>query len=254
MSSRAAIRLVDVTVTYGDTVALDSVTLSLESPGLVQVLGPNGAGKTTLLKTIMGVVRPAKGRVIVEVDGEERHGSAYELVGYVPQYFDPPPTNPMTVYEFVEASARLRMAGTSGGFLRERVAKTLESCLIPPSMHGYKLSELSGGLLRRVLLARAIVFEPSILLLDEPFTFLDQSASRILARLVEKYSRRALVVVTTHDPLILREATREIVVLNRRLLAVGSPQEVLGNRELWKTLGPLMGELVWIGMSGESRS
>ncbi|MCE4613607.1 MAG: metal ABC transporter ATP-binding protein [Desulfurococcales archaeon] len=251
MAHSLAIRLAGVTVAYNSKVALDSVTLNLEGPGLVQILGPNGAGKTTLLKTIMGAVRPVRGKVVVEVGGKPWPGNTYDLVGYVPQYFDPPPTNPMTVYEFVEASTRLRMPVSNGKPVHEVVERALESCKIPPEMYGYKLSELSGGILKRVLLARAIAFEPQILLLDEPFTFLDPAASRALAGLIERYSKRALVLVTTHDPSILYEATRKLVVLNKRLIAAGSPHQVLSSRELWKTLGQLAGDQTWMGPTGE---
>ncbi|MEB3860442.1 MAG: ATP-binding cassette domain-containing protein [Desulfurococcales archaeon] len=218
-----------VTVAYGEKIALDSVTFEVSGPGIVQVVGPNGAGKTTLLKTIIGAVKPLKGSIRVEVGDLGRLDNPYEVIGYVPQYFSPPQYNPMTVYEFVEASARLRLGRkvSNSVMLGELVEDALKDCRIPPSFYQSRLSELSGGMLRRVLLARAIVFKPRVLLLDEPFTFLDSEASRIIADLIVEYSRDSLVVVTTHEPLLLYEATRTVMVLNRRILAVGEPDEIV---------------------------
>jgi zinc/manganese transport system ATP-binding protein len=204
------------------------VSFEVRGPGIVQVLGPNGAGKTTLFKAIIGAVRPVRGSVEVEVEGVGRVENPYDVIGYVPQYFDAPRDNPMTVYEFVEAAARLRLHGRlSRSRLGEEVSKALEACGVGKSLHGLRLSELSGGLLRRVLMARAIVFEPMILILDEPFTFLDFEASETLASLIGEYSMRSLVLVSTHDPGILRGYGGTVIVLNKRVLAAGDAGEIL---------------------------
>ncbi|GAB6147821.1 metal ABC transporter ATP-binding protein [Stetteria hydrogenophila] len=232
----ASIEVRDVWVYYGDTPALRDVNLRLEGLGLVVIIGPNGAGKTTLLKTILGLIRPAKGKVIV--NGLDVTGSpekAGRLIGYVPQLVRQSFLFPITPFELVSASLKLR------GFRGDR-RKVTEHCLTKlrlPREAWYKpLSSLSGGMLQRVLIAKALAWDPPILVLDEPLSAVDARGRSEIAELIGNLSRDKLVVVTTHDPILFIDHARLVVVIgDGRVVAVGRPEEVLKVEVLRKVYG-----------------
>ncbi len=219
-----------VTVEYNGEPVLENVDLILEGPGLVQILGPNGAGKTTLLKTLLGLVRPVRGRVRIEgVDVTGRPELAGRYAGYVPQRPPLSKTNPITVYEFV--ASRLLFGKPwprlSSRSVRGRVKEVLEAVGVPRGIWGKRLWELSGGQLMRTFIARTLVHEPRVLFLDEPLAPVDPRGKRELARLLGELARDRLVVVTSHDPMLLLDKTRTVVLVLKRIIAYGPPREVL---------------------------
>ncbi len=225
------VRLDSVTVCYDGNVALEDVSLDLRGPGLVQVLGPNGAGKTTLLRAIAGLVTPCRGRVYVcnvEVTGDP--GRAGGCVGYVPQRPPLGESNPLTVWDFTATRALL---GRPWPRLRvpHRVREGVESALleagVPREAWNRRLWELSGGQLMRVFIARSLLGDPRVLLLDEPLGPVDPAGKASLARTIADLARERLVVVTSHDPELLLPYTGLIVLVRRRVIAVGRPEEVL---------------------------
>lgn len=227
------LNLEKVTVTLDTTPILEELSIRVEEPGLVQVLGPNGAGKSTLLKTIVGIIYPQRGRVLVngeDVTGDP--GKAGRHVGYLPQ--DAPEaysTLPLTAWEVVESEVLLRARRwprlASGGSTAERVRELLNRVGLPPETWDRRFDKLSGGERQRVLLARALAHEPSVLLLDEPLAPIDPVGRGSMARLIAGLSRDRIVIVTSHDPGLLLDSTQAILLLNRRVYYYGSPGEVL---------------------------
>ena len=211
---------------------LDSVTLTVASGELVAILGPSGAGKSVLLKTTNGLVVPDRGDV--RIDGESIHfGPPGTLekwrraIGYVFQHaalFDS-----MNVFENValgipeDEAARLSLRDRAA-----RVAGALRSVrLVPRLVFGKMPSELSGGMRKRVGVARAIVGRPSILLYDEPVTGLDPVTSAAVEQLIARLRRelRATSIVVTHDVEGALELCDRVALLDGgRIRFLGTPE------------------------------
>jgi zinc/manganese transport system ATP-binding protein len=219
------VALESVNVVRGGRVVLRDITATFEGPGLYQVIGPNGSGKTTLLLTILGVLKPVKGKVIVETGA---YTNAPRM-SYMPQTHSLPRDAPITVYEFVEnyyilSRSKFRLRDVVG---RERVEKVLELVGIPKSLWYEKLSRLSGGMAQRAVLARALVLDAPIVLLDEPFANIDPEGKVELAEVLGSMSKSKLLIITSHDPILLLEHTKKVMVLGYGNYAFGEPSEVL---------------------------
>ncbi len=223
----------DLTVGYGKEVVLEDMNLEFKDHGIVQVLGPNGAGKTTLLKTIIGIIKPFKGKIIV--NGEEVTGNpskAGKHVGYVPQLLTTTTSAyPVTPWELVESSLLMyrrkwpRLIADKN--TQTRVREVLRLVGLPEEAWNKSFWELSGGQRQRVLIARALVHDPPILVMDEPLASVDPAGRAEIAALIGTLSSKKLVIVASHDPMLLLPYTKQVVLLNRRVYIVGRPSETL---------------------------
>ncbi|WP_371528299.1 ATP-binding cassette domain-containing protein [Streptomyces sp. NBC_01283] len=184
-----------VTVKYGSTVALDDVSLEFPS-GVTGLLGPNGAGKSTLLSLLSTARRPKSGSVTLlgdEAPGRARVQRIRQRIGVLPQSFGFYPR--FTVLEFTEYAAWLRKVPAAQR--RERARDALR--LVQMEKHAdRRMGALSGGMLRRVGIAQAMVNEPSLVLLDEPTVGLDPAQRVGFRGLIQELGERAAVVMSTH--------------------------------------------------------
>lgn len=227
------IRVERLTVGYGKEIILENMDLEFKGYGVVQILGPNGAGKTTLLKTILGLIKPLKGKVYVnriEVTGKPEKAGPH--IGYVPQLFTPSVmTFPVTPWELVESSLLLYRKRWPRILVdinvRKRVEEVLKLVGLPKDTWDKSLWELSGGQRQRVLIARALVHDPPILIMDEPLAAVDPAGRAEIAALIGLLSEKKLVVTSSHDPMLLLQYTKQVVLLNRRIYIAGKPKEVL---------------------------
>ena len=234
------VRLESVTVSYRGLRALENVTLTIKGPGLVTLLGPNGAGKTTLMRTILGLVKPEHGRVIIDgVDVTGKPSLAGKSASYVPQR---PPTgrySPFTPWDLVCTAVLARRKWPRFRCRDPRpVVEALEKAGLPREAWHRRLPELSGGMLMRSFIARSLAVGSRILLMDEPLAPVDPGGRASLARLIEELARHRLVIVSLHDPMIFRSVTK-IVLLNRRVVAAGPPDRVLRREVLGQVYGSL---------------
>jgi zinc/manganese transport system ATP-binding protein len=239
-SLEQSIHIENIVVKYGDFIALEVDRLDFYGPGLIQVLGPNGAGKTTLLRTILGLIRPYRGRVEIcgiDVTGNPRQAGI--CTGYVPQILSTALHYPLTPWELVFYELRLRR------LLRDKaqIVEALRRVGLPEKTWNKPLRDLSGGQRQRAFIARAIAYDPPILLMDEPFSAVDPAGRAELAKLVGELSESRLVIVTSHDPMLLLKYTKEIILVNKRIVAVGPPNTVLRKEILEKVYG---GSIMWI--------
>lgn len=220
METYFLIRADAVSVTRNDNLLLDAVNLAVRPGQIVTLVGPNGAGKTTLVRVLLGLMPADAGRV------ERREGL---VIGYVPQRFAVPPSLPMDVDAF------LRLAGTST--FSQRCAVLAEMGI--DDLQQRPLRALSGGELQRVLLARALLRSPQLLVLDEPAQGLDvhgqQELYALIARLRDTTGCGVLMI--SHDLHLVMAATDEVVCLERHVCCVGTPEAISQHPEYLRLFG-----------------
>ena len=219
-----------LTVELGGERVLDNVSFSLEGPSLVALLGPNGAGKTTLMRAILGLVKPRSGRIVIDgVDVTGRPRLAGKRSGYVPQRPAGSGLAPITVWELVCTGLSLRRKRWPR--LRcpdnDIVGEALRTVGLPAESWSKRLDQLSGGMLMRSFIARSLAHGPELLLLDEPFAPVDPPGRRSLAKVIAGLARERLVIVSLHDLMLLAGLVDRVILLNRRLIAVGPPEAVM---------------------------
>lgn len=199
----------DLSVVYGSHTVLSGVSLSIQAGEIVTIVGPNGSGKTSLLRAMIGAVKPAEGSVI---------RAAGVRIGYVPQRLHVDPTLPITVARF------LRLPG---GITPDASAEALRSAAVP-DLSDRQMSQLSGGQFQRVLLARALIGKPDILLLDEATQGLDQPGSASFYRQVEEVRRRSgcAVLMISHELHVVMSASDRVICLNGHVCCEGTPAVV----------------------------
>jgi zinc transport system ATP-binding protein len=206
MSLLAAENLV---VRFGATEALSGVSLAIEPGEIVTILGPNGSGKSTLLRALLGILRPASGQVI---------RAAGLRIGYVPQKLAVDRAMPMTVRRFLSLPVRVGDGAAQAALKRVGLE----------GLEGRQMSALSGGQFQRLLLARALLVEPQILILDEPTQGLDQPGEAAFYRLIEEVRREtaAAVLMVSHDLHVVMAASDRVICLNHHICCEGTPRVV----------------------------
>lgn len=222
-----AVEVRDLVVKYGDFTALSRATVTVNFGEALGIVGPNGSGKSTLLKTIAGLLRPSSGDVCVL--GKAPQGLPPGTIAYVPQIEAVDWSFPATVRDVV-AMGRFPRLGLFGRFTkpdREAVTRALEQVNMAPYRDRH-ISALSGGQQQRVFVARAIAQEPKILLLDEPTTGVDAQTEESLRQVARELVAGGMpVIMTTHDLDRAPEWFDRLMVLDRRVLAIGKPEEIL---------------------------
>lgn len=198
---------------------LDHIDIDLHEGEVVTVIGPNGAGKTTLLKTLLGLIVPSAGSVT---------RAATLRIGYMPQKLSLNPLLPMTVQRF------LRQTNTSDDAIVGALAETGVSGLLQQSLHN-----VSGGELQRVLLARALLRKPQLLVLDEPAQGVDVCGQADLYRLIAELRNRyhCGVLLVSHDLHLVMAATDTVICLNQHICCQGHPEHVGQHPEYLQLFG-----------------
>ena len=231
-----AVHVEDLTVAYSERPVLWDVDLDVPPGVLLAIVGPNGAGKTTLLRSVLGLVRPAAGRI-------EIYGKPYEsqrrTVGYVPQRGTVDWDFPVTVLDVVMMGryASLGWIRRPGRSEREAALGALERV----GMSGYAdrhISALSGGQQQRVFLARAFVQDALIYLMDEPFQGVDAATEKVIVSLLhELRSEGKTMIVVHHDLQTVGEYFDWVMLLNVRRIASGPVDSVFTDDNLRLTYG-----------------
>ena len=218
------IELTDLTRNFGRIAAVDGVTLTL-GPGVLGLLGPNGAGKTSLLRMLATVLPPSSGRLQL-LDRDPKSPAARREIrrrlGYLPQNLGYYPA--FTVVEFIEYFALLKEMPPA------RVPKAVAAAVERVDL-GIKakarLRTLSGGMLRRVGIAQAIVNDPELLLLDEPTAGLDPEQRVAFRALLRNLGERATVIVSTHLVEDVGAACSEVALMDAGTIVFrGTPDEL----------------------------
>ncbi|MDG1430309.1 MAG: metal ABC transporter ATP-binding protein [Paracoccaceae bacterium] len=199
----------DISVRHGDFSALENVTFAIEKGEIVTVVGPNGSGKSTLIRTILGILTPNTGKIETKPD---------LTIGYVPQKLAQETGLPLTVRGFLSLPNRVSNQKAKAALL-ETGAVGLEQ---------RQISQLSGGQMQRVLLARAILNEPDILILDEPTQGLDQHGAADFYALIERVRDQygCAVLLVSHDLHVVMSASDRVICLNGHICCQGTPTVV----------------------------
>ena len=237
--SEIAIEVNDLTVAYRDRPVLWDVDLEVAPGTLLAIVGPNGAGKSTLIRSMLGLVRPAAGQVRI-------HGRPYreqrKLVAYVPQRGSVDWDFPTSVLDVV-------MMGRYGalGWLRRPGRREREMALGAleqvgmQDFAGRQISQLSGGQQQRVFLARALVQDARVYLMDEPFQGVDAKTERAIVTLLQELRGAGrTVAVVHHDLETVPEYFDSVLLLNVRRIAAGPVDEVFTAENLRRTYGGRM--------------
>lgn len=196
-------------VSYGPTGVLTDVSLDLHTGEIVTVVGPNGSGKSTLMRVLAGALRPDAGTL------ERAPGLR---IGYVPQKLHVDPTLPLTVRRFLDLPRRV--GDTPAAVALEQVGMA--------GIGGRPLAGLSGGQLQRVMLARAMLGAPHLLMLDEPTSGLDQPGSAAFYALIEDIVARTgcAVLMISHELHVVMSASDRVICLNGHVCCEGTPEVV----------------------------
>lgn len=199
----------NATVRHGGQAVLQGVTLGIAAGEIVTVIGPNGSGKTTLLRAMLGIERLAQGHIT------RKPGLR---VGYVPQRLAIDRSLPMTVRRFLSLPRAVPDAEARAALAHTGVAHVARQ----------QIARLSGGELQRVLLARALLSRPELLVLDEPTAGLDQPGEAAFYRLLEQVRQDtgAAVLLVSHDLHVVMAASDRVVCLNGHVCCEGTPQVV----------------------------
>lgn len=192
---------------------LDEVTLAIGRHQLHVIVGPNGAGKSTLLSTVLGLT-PFSGRILLNWTGSG-------AIGYVPQTFAVDPTLPVTVEDFLALTRQRRPVCLGLARATKRKVGALLDRVGLPGLAARPLAVLSGGELRRVLLAHALDPEPELLLLDEPTTGLDEASAQWLEETLVgiRAAQRTTILMVSHDLERVRRIADRVTTLDRRVVA-----------------------------------
>lgn len=209
ISREPLISLENVNLRLGERAILERINLSVERGEIVTLVGPNGAGKSSLLKIAIGLLRPQDGKV---------HRAPNLKVGYVPQRLSLDPVLPMTARRLLELTENDGEAAIAEA-LRDVGAQYMAEI---------QIHDLSGGEVQRLLLARALLRNPDLLILDEPLQGVDLGGQIELFALIEKLrtERGCGVIMVSHDLHLVMANTDRVVCLNRHICCSGRPESV----------------------------
>ena len=222
-----AIEIRNLTVAYGENIALENLNLDVEAGSLMALVGPNGAGKSTLIKTILKFLKQITGKI--KINGKN--------LAYVPQRNSVDWDFPTTLFDVVEMGCY----GRVGLFKRvnkeekQKVLKAIEQV----GMLDFKdrqISELSGGQQQRAFIARALVQEADIYLMDEPFQGVDSTTEKSIVDILKKLkSEGKTLIVVHHDLQTVPTYFETVTFINKSVIASGKIKEVFTQENIDKT-------------------
>lgn len=215
------IRISNATVRQGATEILRDVSMVIEPGEIITIVGPNGSGKSTLVRTVIGGVVPTEG------DVWRKPGLR---IGYVPQTLHIDPTLPMTVRRFLDLPQRVSNSAARL-VLHQTGAAGLDH---------HQVIHLSGGQLQRVLLARALLNTPDLLILDEPTQGLDQPGAASFYQLIEALRGKlgCATLLVSHDLHVVMSASDRVLCINGHICCQGAPSQVASAPEYRAMFGP----------------
>jgi zinc transport system ATP-binding protein len=237
LATKPIVEIRDVSVRYQNgVIALDGITLDVNDKDLIALIGPNGAGKSTLIKVILGLIKPTSGSV--RLLGSEDLTKNLKYVGYVPQSAQARDANlPFSVFETVMLG-RTPQAGLfhgTGAKDRQKVEEMLKLFGIF-ELKDRKIGQLSGGQAQRVFLAKAMVADPKLLLLDEPTSGVDTTSKTEFYQTLERLNKETgiTVILCSHDIGVITKIANRVLCINRSQFFCGENADFHASTEIHK--------------------
>ncbi len=220
---KTVVELENVSVYYGNVRAISDISLKIEEKEFLGIIGPNGSGKSTVLKLIAGLVKPSSGSVcVLGLPPCNTHGK----IGYVPQRFNLNREFPFSVTEAV-LTGRLTKHNLFLHRYTDADFTAVEDIMHQLEIYDLKdrqISQLSGGQMQRVLIARALVMEPEILLLDEPTASLDAGSKSHIYSILKEINEYITIIMVSHDMGVVSSYVKSLACLNVSLFYHGAPE------------------------------
>ena len=214
------VSLENISVSFGQRRVLSDISLDLKPGRILTLLGPNGAGKSTLVRVVLGLVAPDEG--VIKRDRDLR-------IGYVPQKLHLDTTLPLTVSRFMRLRRGVKKADILPALKRVQAAHLIEA----------PMQKLSGGENQRVLLARALLNQPQLLVLDEPTQGVDVNGQLALYNLIDQLRQElnCAVMMVSHDLHLVMAKTDDVLCLNHHICCSGTPEVVSMHPEFISMFG-----------------
>lgn len=205
------IALTNVSYAVNEKILVQEVSFDIYPNSVISLIGPNGAGKSTLVKLILGLITPSQGNI---------HRQKNLIIGYVPQKFSLPNVLPLQVQDLLNQTRKNRLDN-------QQKQAILDNLNIQP-LKFTQVATLSGGELQRVLLAKALLDKPGLLVLDEPMQGLDPEAQILLYQLIDSLPDflRCAMLVVSHDLHWVMKGTKHVICLNKHICCHGRPTEI----------------------------
>ena len=232
------ININDFTVKLNNKTILENINLALHGPKIIALVGANGAGKSTLFKSIMGIINPSDGNIIIN-GKNPKDALKNNLISYVPQIEEVDWNFPLLVEELVMMGRYNHMNIFRKVSIKDKriVKESLDSVQMNEFINS-QIGELSGGQKKRIFIARALAQESKILLLDEPFSGVDINTEESLSMLFRSLvDRGCLIIVSTHNLGSVPRFCDEVILLDKKLLAYGPVKKIFTEDNLKKTFG-----------------
>jgi zinc transport system ATP-binding protein len=237
---RPFVEVEDVDFSHGEVRVLEGINLTVDAGDFLGIIGPNGSGKTTLLRIILGLLQPDRGRVRLFGHAPSAFRQ-WGRLGYVPQRALLDPGLPATVREVVATGLVpvLGLFGRVGAAERDRIEEVLGQVGMVAHA-GARIGALSTGQQQRVLIARALVSKPELLILDEPTGGVDPEAQTNFYALLHHLNRErdVTLILVSHDIGVVAKEVTKLACLNRRLVFHGRPGDFLSDTALTALYGP----------------
>jgi zinc transport system ATP-binding protein len=231
-----AVEIENVKVQFGSHVALNNINFTISKGDFVSVVGPNGGGKSTLLKVLLGLININSGNI--KIFSEELKNLQPNIIGYVPQIKTLDRTFPAIPIELVATGISSKWTSILNKKLKNQSLEALERV---GALHLAKrqLSKLSGGELQRIYLARSIVRNPKLLLLDEPATGIDQASEKDLNKLIDDYNKeeKTTVIMVTHDWESAYHHADFVLLINCEQICFEKPEIAFNDNNLRRAFG-----------------
>jgi len=211
--SNTIIDIKNITAKYSQKIALENASLKVLNDDYLGIIGPNGGGKTTLMKIILGMMKPDSGSVTFYRNGEKTDNIN---MGYLPQYTDIDRKFPISVYDVILSGLKKKLFKKYTKEQLNQVQQTIIEMELEELQHNH-IGTLSGGQLQRVLLARAIVSKPEVLILDEPNTYIDKRFQEQMYEMLNDINKYCAIIIVSHDIAEIMNNVKHIACVNKSL-------------------------------------
>jgi zinc transport system ATP-binding protein len=222
------VEIENLTVDYQGILALDKVNLSVESKDFLGIIGPNGAGKTTLFSCMLGLLGNYKGEIRFFGTSIRKSKKYQNQIGYVPQ-------KPIFEKNFPATISEVVGMGLTKNSRKDRIDEVLQKVWLHELSHR-RIGDLSGGQQQRVFIAKALVNDPQILILDEPVTGIDSQSKELFYQILHDLNHKENITIiwSSHDLDAVAKLASKVACLNRTLFFHGISEEFFHNENLLK--------------------